>query len=98
MELGSHDCREARIYWRLHLLWAVDGRIPNSTMLHPTLQLVFLAMQYSLLRSFPGTICHTELLPILFQFFPHPIRSHGYEMITRELRSLTVLLTLMHIH
>jgi hypothetical protein len=38
MELGSHDCREQRVYEQLHHLCTLDERISNLTILHLTLQ------------------------------------------------------------
>jgi hypothetical protein len=38
MELGSHDCREQRVYQQLHHLCTLDGRISKLTVLHLTLQ------------------------------------------------------------
>jgi hypothetical protein len=38
MELGSHDCKERRVYQQLRHLCTVDGRISKLTRLHLTLQ------------------------------------------------------------
>ena len=38
MDLGSHDCREQRVYQQLHYLCTLDGRISKLTTLHLTLQ------------------------------------------------------------
>ena len=38
MELGSHDCREHRVYQHLHHLCTLDDRVSKLTMLHLTLQ------------------------------------------------------------
>ena len=38
MELGTHDCKEQRVYWQLRHIFTVGGRITILTTLHLTLQ------------------------------------------------------------
>ena len=38
MELGTHDCKEQRVYWQLRHIFTVDGRISTLTTLHLTIQ------------------------------------------------------------